>query len=141
MGAMFDDVKRRHLHLDLLADEEGLVCGLHDTTTAGATGRDMIEHLGGREQEAFVLGMPRLSSWGALFGAVGRWRFGRLNNVGRRWLGGGRRVLLGLGELFLEKTDLLLQLTALDLQGFQLLPQLRTTSTKLFGLLAHVSLS
>ena len=62
-----------------------------------------------------MLEMPRLSSGGTLFGTVGRWRFGRLNNVGGRRFGGGGRIFLGQGELFLEETDLLLQLTALDL--------------------------
>jgi hypothetical protein len=138
---MFGDLKRRPLDIDLLANEEGLLGRLHDAATPGATGGDVVDHLVRYQQGTFVLEMSRLSPRGALRSAVGRGRFGRLDNVGRRRFGGSGRILLGLGKLFLQEVDLLLQLAAWDLDRFQLLTQLRTTDTKLFGLPAHVSLS
>ena len=50
----------------------------------------------------------------------GRWRFGRLDDVGGRGLGGGRGILARRGELRLQLRDGALEDIELRLQGLEL---------------------
>src|SRR3954471_17831794 len=63
----------------------------------------------GWEGDALVLGMAGLAADAALVLALRWWRLGRLDDVGGRWLGGGRGVLAGRGELPAEWGDDLLE--------------------------------
>src|SRR5918993_5804016 len=59
----------------------------------------------GREGDAFVLGMAGLPADAAPVLALRWWRLGRLDDVGRRGLGGGGGVLARRGELLAELGD------------------------------------
>ena len=71
----------------------------------------------GRESGAFVLGMAGLAADAASVLAFGRWRLGRLDDVGGRGLGGGRGVLASRGELLGQLGDDLLEGGEFRLQG------------------------
>ena len=71
----------------------------------------------GREGDAFVLGMPGLLARLTSVLAFGRWRLGRLDDVGGRGLGGGRGVLACRGELLAQLGDDLLEGGEFRLQG------------------------
>ena len=57
------------------------------------------------EGGAFVLGVSGLSTDAASLLALRRRRLGRLDDIGRRRLGGGRGILPGRRELLLESSD------------------------------------
>src|SRR3954471_16242309 len=71
----------------------------------------------GREGGALVLGMAGLPADSAPVLALRRRRLGRLDDVGRGGLGGGRGVLACRGELLAQLGDDLLQGGAFRLQG------------------------
>src|SRR4051794_25385843 len=86
--------------------------GLEVMATRGAAVEAMIERAAveglGREGGAFVLGMAGLPADATPVLALRR-RLGRLDDVGGRWLGGGRGVLARRGELLAELSDDLLE--------------------------------
>jgi hypothetical protein len=71
--------------------------------------KTMIERPGvdglGRERIPFVFGVSGLATDLALSLTLRRWRLGRLNDVGRRRLGGCRGILPRRRELLLEARD------------------------------------
>ena len=81
----------------------------------------MIEGSGvdglGREGGTLVLGVAGLPADPASVLALRRRRLGRLDDVGGRWLGGGRGVLACRGELLAQLGDDLLEGGEFRLQG------------------------
>ena len=75
-----------------------------------------VDRLGG-ECGAFVLGVSGLSPDRAPVLALGRWRLGRLDDVGGRGLGRRRGVLARRGESPAELGDDLLEVGEFRLQG------------------------
>src|SRR4051795_9116272 len=71
----------------------------------------------GREGGSLVLGMAGLPADPASVLARGRWRLGRLDDVGGRGLGGGRGVLAGRSQLLTQSGDDLLEGGEFGLQG------------------------
>src|SRR3954471_10618750 len=107
--------RQRHLDdVDLLNNVRGDgPHGLEVMATRGAVVEAMIEGPGvdglGREGDALVLGVAGLSADAAPVLALGRWRLGRLAEVGRGRLGGGGGVLACRGELLPQLGDDLLE--------------------------------
>jgi hypothetical protein len=80
----------------------------------------------GREGGPLVLGMAGLPADAASVLALRRRRLGRLDDVGGRWLGGGRGVLARGGELLAELGDDLLEGGEFRLQGID--PRLESSA-------------
>src|SRR4051794_26939376 len=88
------------------------------------------DRLGG-ERGAFVLGVPGLAADPAPVLALGRWRLGRLDDVGPGGLGGGGGVLARRGELAAELGDDLLEGGEVRLQGIH--SRLKATTIRAVG--------
>src|SRR3954447_11824361 len=122
MAAVFLDRQRDVANVDLLHDarRDG-PHGLQAPAARGAGVGAMIEGPGvddlGREGGSFVLGMAGLPADSAPVLALRRRRLGRLDDVGRGGLGGGRGVLACRGELLAQLGDDLLQRGEFRLQG------------------------
>src|SRR5512135_968235 len=122
MTAMLLNLERHFADVDLLdhprRDGAG---GLQVVPAGGAVLQAMIEGSAvegfGRERGAFVFGVSGLSADLALVLALRWWWLGRLDDVGRGGLGGGRRVLACRGELLAQSGDDLLEGGEFRLQG------------------------
>src|SRR3954464_6908160 len=73
----------------------------------------------GREGGTLVLGMAGLAADAAPVLSLRRRRLGRLDDVGGRWLGGGRGILARGGELLAEVGDDLLEGGDFRLHGIE----------------------
>src|SRR5512135_2265673 len=105
--------------------------GLQVMPASGAKIEAMVERTAvdqfGREVSTFVLGVTRLPADAASVLARRRRRLGRLDDVRRRRLGGGRGILPRRGELLLQLGDRGAEGRQLPLQGIQLGAQPPTT--------------
>lgn len=107
---MLLDGQRRPRDVDLLHDAgEGAIAAQATATTGAGVEQMFLEarHLFRWKRLAFVLGMTGLAARRPRAGGVTGRR--RLDDVRRRRFGGGRGILLGRRQLFLNVADLILQ--------------------------------
>src|SRR3954454_2625491 len=110
MTAMLLDLQRHVPDVDLL-DHSGhdRRHGLQMIPATGTKIEAIVDRRtvdrSGREGGAVVLGVARLAPDAAPLLTLRRVRLGRLDDVGGRWLRGGRGILAGRGQLRLETRD------------------------------------
>ena len=130
--------------LDLLDDARDAVGPLQAMAADGAEFQVMVVEtavdLLRREGGALVLGMSGLAADLALLLALGRLRLGRLDEVRRGRLGGGRGVLAGGGQLPLQLRDGSLQVGYRRTQRIQLRLQPLAVGTGGGGFRSHLGL-
>jgi hypothetical protein len=124
-AAMRLDRQRHGAEVDLLDHPRCEGGGGPQVVPAGRAGVEaMIEGPGveglRQERDAFVLGMSGLPADSVLILALRRWRLGRLDDVGRGGIGGGRGIFPRGSELRLQARDSGVEPLDLRLQGVEL---------------------